>query len=919
MIVVRRKSYLIIPMVVIGLVILCFGVFVLSRVSFAESTPLKWSWTGAEPVTYSSAAVANIDAGLCSNSGEVKEVSGYLNLKDLCMTSGNSFSFGFYDGGYAFRTAVGFRFDANMYQLNSPCENRIDSCIYLPETDTLVTKQYCGTFCKSLVVFKHFSTRLQSVITPGLITKLEYNFDTSNPDYIFKTDSNYIWGVGGIGASDNGKWLAVEIKQRGIGLLNIDTLQMKIISRVAPAYNVGLDPTEELTVDDNGEHVATAGVNSGLHIFDVTGDCGGEATYDAVMGYIYGFPYCKEANINVNSFIPHFKTALQPKFNREGSELRFYASSYVYIEPHRQVILRVNGYNPPRLDYLALGDSYSSGEGESNQNHYLNGTNDAYENCHVSDRSYPFLIAKQFDMNMDYMKSVACSGATTKDVIGSDVGYLGQNDRFSIKGINSIEEEIVLAKEYAKYNFIPGRIHQEYFVDSYKPKVITIGIGGNDANLMGKLKSCFGLYTCDWASDNQKKEQTANEIKDLFPKLVNTYKKLITDSPSAKIYAIGYPQIIDDSDDCGGLGKLLDRVERQYMTESVHYLNQVVESAARSVGIKYIDIENSYGDDIICGTGSQSAVNAIQLGNLEEFLNNNNFILIKSESFHPNDLGHQKDAEAIIDEVGDIADYDYCQNGQIVCPDVTVIAPDPSVYWSADGLRYTPILLSTNFMLDRITNNLLDVTIQLESGSLKPDSTVAIEVHSDPVPLGQFTVAADGSLSVSVQLPENLEEGYHTVFLHGTTYSNLPVDIYKIFTYEKVKLPDSSQIIDDQNGGGEGNGSQSSVSQIKTDNNIGASTITTSDAGANQADTNGKNNSQTKSNSDDRTNQVVAQVSELIDNQEAVKGASISSANSQGSGKIDVTPNDNYGVMIIFAIVGAIIVFVFIALSRKKL
>lgn len=803
MIIAKPKSYLTTIMALVCLLSLAIGA-IYSRQISAEDASETWSWASSPPTVFSSNAVAGDDAGVCDGSYQTVEISGHSDLRNACLSSGEMARFGYYPDVTVYRYAVGFRFDSTMYKFNGPCDSSND-CIYLPDTDVLVARRYCGPFCKRLEVYKNFSSRLKSVIIPGVVSRLEYDFDVSNPDFVFKYGDKKVWGVGSISASDNGKWLAVEIHQRGLGLLNIDTLKMKEVSNMSNMsfrYGYGYDPTVELAVDDGGQHIAIAGKNAGLDVFDVTSECGDDSSYDAERGYIgTSRPYCNKASIDANSFMPHFKYALHPEFNDDGAELRFFASSYVFAAPQLLVTLRANGYNPPRLDYLALGDSYSSGEGDD-EGHYLNGTNDEYENCHVSDRSYPFLLAREFGIGGDDMASVACSGATTKDAIGgNDINYYGQGNRLGLNGMNLGFEDAMLSKFYAKYNFTPGRVHQETFVDYYKPKVITVGIGGNDVNLINKLRSCFSPTTCDWASDASKREQVAGEIKGQFSNLVKTYEKIISDSPDSKIYVIGYPQIISDGDDCGRLGDLLDRVERHYVIESIHYLNQVIASAAKSAGVKYIDIEGAYGDNVICGSGNQSMVNAIEFGGAEEFINNFHYYkLIHSEGFHPNYLGHQKDAEAIINEVGNIMTYDYCQDGRTVCPNKTVLPPEPPGYWYTDGLRHTPMLFYIDFMPDTVTDGLLDGAIKLDSSSFKPNSTVDIEVHSDIMPLGQFDVADDGSLNAVVSLPENLAEGYHTMFIHGTSYSGQAIDIYKIFIYEKLEVPDDTQTDDGQEG-----------------------------------------------------------------------------------------------------------------------
>ena len=63
------------------------------------------------------------------------------------------------------------------------------------------------------------------------------------------------------------------------------------------------------------------------------------------------------------------------------------------------------------LDYLAMGDSYSSGEGDIENGFsefYIKNTGSP-KDCHLSSRSYPYILAKR--QNIKGVQSVACSGA----------------------------------------------------------------------------------------------------------------------------------------------------------------------------------------------------------------------------------------------------------------------------------------------------------------------------------------------------------------------------------------------------------------------------------------------------------------------------------------------------------------------------
>jgi len=74
------------------------------------------------------------------------------------------------------------------------------------------------------------------------------------------------------------------------------------------------------------------------------------------------------------------------------------------------------------VTYVALGDSYASGEGIPPYEAGANG-------CRRSSRSYPLLLAATGAERFSGLRSAACSGAVTADVLASQVSSLRQDTR----------------------------------------------------------------------------------------------------------------------------------------------------------------------------------------------------------------------------------------------------------------------------------------------------------------------------------------------------------------------------------------------------------------------------------------------------------------------------------------------------------
>lgn len=777
---------------IIGVVLGSFFAFsYISQPVNAEVTTVGWSWVNSQPTVVEAEPVDDLAGRYCPGTYQTTSVATVPMPRWACIERSEHLKFGSYFDGHRYPPIVGFAYDSEMYLMKGTGCQEYGTCVYIPEADVLVIKQaMAGGIGRSLVVYKNFTKRLTK-ITDTLQITTGYQFDSSNPDYVFQNEAGYTWPVEAISASANGKWLAVEYRERGIGLLNIETFDTKRISTLAFGYGVGRDPVVELAVSNDGRHIALTGTNvSSIMVYSVTGECGDTPT-DARMQSITPITTpCKALTVNTSTFIDQFYSATNPRFELDGAELNFFAKSY--NGSSRAVSLHAGQFVAQRLDYLALGDSFTSGEGETSDKYYQEGTNDKFEKCHLSTRSYPYLIATSLGINPQKARSVACSGATMDDVVGEDVGYWGQGGRLKTNGLNLNEVTKTIYQESARDSFNPGRIHQIAFVKRYKPKVITVGIGGNDVGFMDKLRACVGLDTCEWANTAEGREKTAFEVRAAFNTLSSTYSALQNASPQSRIYAVGYPKVIDSDGECSLIeGILLNTTERNFMNEGIKYINQVIAAAAEKSGVKYMDIQDSLGDKVLCGDDKPSSMNGIRPGDDITVSEKLNWLkVVGNESFHPRPTAHAAITSAILQNIPNVLSYDHCQiefsqsNG--TCQIHNTEAPWPSDYWLEDGVEH-------NYAAQRLANFVdnpdsapdeRQKTIVVEQFTLDPGSPVRIEIHSDPVTLATTTADASGGLSLDIELPSDLPEGFHTIHLYGTSYSGSQVDLYQVIKYE---------------------------------------------------------------------------------------------------------------------------------------
>ena len=464
------------------------------------------------------------------------------------------------------------------------------------------------------------------------------------------------------------------------------------------------------------------------------------------------------------------------------------------------------------ITYLALGDSFSSGEGDTDKNpatdrKYYRQWTDVNEDkakgaprekCHVSTRSYPYKLANWMGLGSGpsaAWASVACSGATVYDINWDNSGgYEGQDS--PLGRLHGYDNKGVLQK-MALNEMIPGRVKQIEFVKKYQPKVITLTAGGNDAGFGAKLTLCANHESwgssCMWAKPEYRSWLKA-DLKYQYYSLKSLYEDLKkATNDQAKIYVLGYPQFIngDPTAQCKNTFTL-DAREREMITNSVTYYNRVIKQAAKAAGVKYIDVENAFGNHWLCGD-RDSHVTAIT----NIFGANGNE---RQESFHPNAKGHSDIARKFATELGGVSPLRYaiCENGRNSCPDsaATINTIEDTEYFkkgqTQDDLRVINYKLS-NGTATKVQEKYIE--IKASRRPYKPWKKVYVKIYSEPRDLGEIEADKNGEINGSVALPEDLPAGYHTLVVSGEAPDGKKQELYQTIL---IKGPNPDDI--DENG-----------------------------------------------------------------------------------------------------------------------
>ncbi|HWS34782.1 MAG TPA: hypothetical protein VN408_18830, partial [Actinoplanes sp.] len=326
----------------------------------------------------------------------------------------------------------------------------------------------------------------------------------------------------------------------------------------------------------------------------------------------------------------------------------------------------------PVAQYVALGDSYSSGEGTApyDRNSDLkrtNGSKPDNNGCHRSTNgAYPRLVKLPgTDRTIEQLAAagqasfalLACSGATTTGV--------------ATEAVNSppAASDSAGHTDWGSARFEHGEMTQvdQGYLDADTTHV-TISIGGNDARFAEVIRGCILLLADGCELDDYKltrsndkvdpeplREYETKLIRDWLPaKLKATYRAIHKRAPNAKILVVGYPQMRPDERANGTCWRMSGQTGI-FLNELTHHLTNATMKAVDTVHDEGVDIRfiNStqrwrvVEDDgskhwacqnILDGTDdsrwSEAVLGVSHDGNGDSDPG--------SGSWHPNDVGHRQ-------------------------------------------------------------------------------------------------------------------------------------------------------------------------------------------------------------------------------------------------------------------------------------
>lgn len=298
--------------------------------------------------------------------------------------------------------------------------------------------------------------------------------------------------------------------------------------------------------------------------------------------------------------------------------------------------------------YVAMGDSYSSGEGTASYDSGTDtGKDSGQDSCHrasddLSKAAYPALLVNDpslRDQVPSALSFVACSGSTIDEVVKGN-----RNGNGEASQMEALDGDVTL---------------------------VTLSVGGDDLGFSSVLENCVNEPWHDRSDDQCSKEQEpkirqlmdkgdpSRNLPPLNQRLIKLYKAIHDAAPRARILVMGYPHIFPLTGDnsCGLPGfRYMDANNINWLNKMSTELRGYIRDAVQASGVaEFVDaydalVDPSGVDHSACGDNDTWENELILYHNLFGPVGCAPHIgpvpffgwrCFEPESFHPNPAGYR--------------------------------------------------------------------------------------------------------------------------------------------------------------------------------------------------------------------------------------------------------------------------------------
>jgi lysophospholipase L1-like esterase len=194
-------------------------------------------------------------------------------------------------------------------------------------------------------------------------------------------------------------------------------------------------------------------------------------------------------------------------------------------------------------NYVAMGDSYSSGNGANSTN--LDSA------CNRNTYAYPYLLAQQRGSALTF---VACGGAVTGDIINTQSASANSTTN-----------------------------------------LVTLTIGGNDVGFSSLIVACTTL-----GCQSQIDSSNAQITNELPAKLDAAYAAIRSHAPNARVVVLGYGRPFAHRTCLAATGVSLS--EEDQLNALTDHLDSVIKGRALAAGFGYADIAPYWAGHDVCSS-----------------------------------------------------------------------------------------------------------------------------------------------------------------------------------------------------------------------------------------------------------------------------------------------------------------------------
>ncbi|MYV98290.1 SGNH/GDSL hydrolase family protein [Streptomyces sp. SID3343] len=221
--------------------------------------------------------------------------------------------------------------------------------------------------------------------------------------------------------------------------------------------------------------------------------------------------------------------------------------------------------DPANGPYVALGDSYTAGP-------FIPDLTGDPITCGRSTGNYPSLVARE--LGSTSFTDASCSGATTEHMTHA-------------------QKPVLFGTNQPQFD----RLNKDV-------RVVTLGIGGNDADLIDTVSACIANGAVDSpgpdeapCADAQQvdgRDRLAARIDAVGPKVAEVLRGIHERAPGARVFVVGYPAVLPSPADASCREPLsLTEGDVVYLTARLRQLDGELADAARANEATFVDTYTS--------------------------------------------------------------------------------------------------------------------------------------------------------------------------------------------------------------------------------------------------------------------------------------------------------------------------------------